>query len=293
MIVRTSARLFGVTPDLCSKPTATEGESASRIFVMTDVEIKELARRLLYDVLSDPANADTFGNVFTALTLDDDGEPVPMYSGEDKAGGFECYFWPLPGAEEIVKRCVETYDGFVMHDPDGLHKLADLWQPEDRAEAIESMARVGIFRLLLNIRAKLTAAFDLNVDECELVAGSMLAATALEWVGRLGLRSRADAAPEVKKLSARVETEEVEHLRWMLRSVPLIQLGRKRGPKALEEADIVRALQALGPKASAANVAAHLQREQKAVFRWAEASQWGKWSKAKRALLERAKKHPN
>jgi hypothetical protein len=261
---------------------------------MTEGEIKTLARRLLYDVLSDPANADTFSNVFAALTLDDDGEAVPLYSGEDKAGGFECYFWPLTGAEEIVRRCVQTFDAFEIRDAGALHRLAefDVWV-EDRAEAIESMARVGIFRLLLNLRAKLTAAFDLNVDECELEASSMLAATVTEWIGRLGLKGRADVAPEVKKLSARVEAEELEHLRWMLKSVPLIQLGRKRGPKALEDADIVRALQALGPKASAANVAAHLQREQKAVFRWAEASQWGKWSKAKRALLEKAKKHPN
>lgn len=266
--------------------------------MLTDKERRRLAAETIAEMVEDPKMASVLARVCEDFSFMENGEPEPVYgaTSEDGYGSYSCDYWPMAAVEKLTEECERMYDEFTIRRTEGgavaetrrLDELPKSFNDKYRPEILGWMRKMAVNNLFVNMRSRLNFALWLNFEESKLVAQGLLASTMASLLARLYEdEPRADARASIAELVGKVTEEEKRHLMQIHARLPRVTLEGRRGPKAVTDAGVRRALRALGADASKAKVAAHLGREESAVKRWLSGSKWKTWAEAKRGLLER------
>lgn len=255
---------------------------------------KKLATEILEEVLSDPQARGTLNKVLHDLLATDEGEPVPVYgaTSTERYGSFLCEFMPQAAAERMIEECEHIFDEQEVSSEGGerLKITESRTVRENHERIIREMAKLAVFTLLTNARAKLTAALWLNFEESVTTARATLVSMIAELLRLSSIDATADVRDEVTRLTKLAAEEEKKHVTRLLKSHRRLVVEGRRGPKPKVTTYRVRALLAEHGRIPAERMAELLSCDVTAVKDWARSTEWGTWRAARAALLTQVKK---
>jgi hypothetical protein len=266
-------------------------------------DTKELARKLLAHVLSDPLAADVFREAFAALLSEDaTGELVPVYDGESPEGfgGYECSYWPLAAFEKLIWECRARVAEFEIKgtNPEGAtHKrrLIDVFTPTALENCARDMAVNVGFALLANLKFNIEAAIEQTFGEAMIVGEVAFAHYLTEELLKQGgvRKPKIDPRNDIEAEARKAADHRRERLLFLTKNVPYVTPPPKVGaPNKVTDARVREILRAHG-NVTKERAAELLDCDPRTITNWAKGTPWKTWTRARAAILGELKTGKN
>jgi hypothetical protein len=213
--------------------------------MLTDAEVEFLARNILIKIVAEIN--DWNGPPFDDVEETEDGELIPIYGGTSTEGygSFRCEYMPLAAVKKIVVECERVFDEFTITLTDSLSgkskvvKISAKYSPESRMDSIRTMAECSAYHVVASFRERLCGLLEEAVEDCEVIAGSLLAAgVGDQIVGVVSGNFTADARNDIEKAAERCADRKRVMLRNTINALP--HVIAERGPGAPAKSPEVR-----------------------------------------------------
>lgn len=215
--------------------------------MLTDEEVDTLARDILTNIVAEIN--DWNGPPFESVDEMEDGELIPIYSATstESYGSFRCEYMPLAAVKKIIRDCERIFDEFTItiSDPQSGEsrekKIGAKHLPESRLTSIITMAECSVLHLIASFRDRLCWLLEDAVQDCAVLAESLLAAALAKHLsGAVPGNFTADARADIEQAAERSAERRRAILRDTINALPHVIAERGRGAPAKSEAERAR-----------------------------------------------------